>query len=553
MHVEKGVPRGGGTKGPVLVALEKELARTMAGYRSERDPPYYVGYEVSDRRDIHVSAERGALVRSNDTRRRTLDVDVRVGTPQLDNTHALRDQSRMDYFESWPEPVALTQEDDERALRTRIWSRTEERYRSAVERLTKVRAQQKLKVEEEDRSHDFSSEKAATYIDPPARIEIDRPGWEEKLRGWSALFRAHPDILDSAVALDVSAATRSLATSEGAAIQMPWTHARLSIAASAKAEDGMDLSRYESFDVPLVQGLPDDAHVRAAIQGVIDDVLALRRAPIAEPWAGPAILDGRAAGVFFHEVFGHRVEGHRQKSEEEGQTFAKKIGQRVMPEFMRVYDDPTIRSIGGIDLNGHYFFDDEGVAAQRASLVEDGVLKTFLLSRSPAAGFTKSNGHGRRQEGASVVARQANLMVEAANAVPVAVLKKQLIAEIVRQKKPYGLRFHDIQGGYTMTSRDGPQAFKVLPVVVYRVYPDGREELVRGVDLEGTPLVALTKILAAGDDVQVFNGHCGAESGWVGVAAASPSLLVEQIEIARKEKSQDRPPVLPAPALKEPR
>jgi predicted Zn-dependent protease len=220
-----------------------------------------------------------------------------------------------------------------------------------------------------------------------------------------------------------------------------------------------------------------------------------------------------------------------------------------MPKFISVFDDPTIARLNDIELNGSYLFDDEGVPAQRANLVDQGILRNFLMSRSPTRGFTRSNGHGRREIGESVVARQGNLVVQPSEQVPVAELKQKLLAEIVRQKKPYGLRFHDISGGYTNTEREGPQTFKVLPLVVYRVYPDGREELVRGVDIEGTPLTVLSKILAAGDDFEVFNGTCGAESGWVPVAAASPSLLVEQIEVARREKGQTPPPILPAPAL----
>jgi predicted Zn-dependent protease len=287
-----------------------------------------------------------------------------------------------------------------------------------------------------------------------------------------------------------------------------------------------------------------------ATDAVIADLKALRKAPPADPYIGPAILEGKAAGVFFHEIFGHRVEGHRQKNEEEGQTFAKKIGEPVMPSFVSVYDDPTLAQLGGVDLNGFYRFDDEGVPAQRATLVGDGILRGFLLSRSPTRGFSESNGHGRRQEGRTIVSRQGNLVVEPKVAVPVEDLRRRLRDEARRQGKPYGLLFRDISGGFTNTARGGPQAFKVLPILVYRVWVDGRaDELVRGVDLVGTPLSALSRIIASADDYQTFNGYCGAESGFVPVSATSPSLLVEQIEIERRDKGSDKPPVLPAPAL----
>jgi predicted Zn-dependent protease len=267
---------------------------------------------------------------------------------------------------------------------------------------------------------------------------------------------------------------------------------------------------------------------------------------------GPAIFSGRAAGVFFHEIFGHRVEGHRQKDESEGQTFTKSVGTKVLPDFLSVVFDPTRRKAAGIDLNGWYDYDDEGVKARPVTSVENGTLKNFLMSRSPMQGFDHSNGHGRRQPGLEPVSRQSNLIVESSKAVPEAKLKQMLIEEVKRQNKPYGLYFRDITGGFTTTARAGLQAFKVIPVIVYRVYADGRpDELVRGADIVGTPLASFSKILATSDQPEVFNGYCGAESGSVPVSAVSPAILVGEIEIEKKAKAQDRPPLLPPPTIME--
>jgi TldD protein len=252
--------------------------------------------------------------------------------------------------------------------------------------------------------------------------------------------------------------------------------------------------------------------------------------------------------VFFHEIFGHRIEGHRQKDEESGQTFSKKVGEPILPAFISVYDDPTLERAGAVELNGHYLYDDEGVKAQRVTVVDKGVLKSFLMSRSPVAGFASSNGHGRRSIGYRAVSRQGNLLVEAGTTVPEARLKEMLIAECVKQGKPFGLLFRDISGGFTITDRAGPQVFQVLPLVVYRIHTDGREELVRGVDIVGTPLTSFSKILAASDRPQVFNGYCGAESGMVPVSAVSPSILTSEIEVQKTQKSMQRPPILPPPA-----
>jgi predicted Zn-dependent protease len=265
---------------------------------------------------------------------------------------------------------------------------------------------------------------------------------------------------------------------------------------------------------------------------------------------GPAILSGRAAGVFFHEIFGHRIEGHRQRDESEGQTFTNSVEKPVLPEFLSVRFDATRKASGGVDLNGWYAFDDQGMEARPVQLVQNGILKTFLMARTPVSGFANSNGHGRAQQGYEVVSRQSNLLVESKKEVSDAQLRTLLIEEVKRQKKPYGLYFEQVTGGYTTTRRQGLQAFTVVPLVVYRVYADGRpDEMVRGADIVGTPLASFSRILATSDKSEVFNGYCGAESGSVPVAAVSPALLVSEIEIQRKPESKDMGPLLPRPRV----
>jgi predicted Zn-dependent protease len=316
-----------------------------------------------------------------------------------------------------------------------------------------------------------------------------------------------------------------------------------------KAPDGMDIDRYYNFDWVNPSDAPDDKAVAAAQATMSKELQGLVAAPIIEPSVGPALLTGRAAAVFFHEVFGHRAEGHRQKDAAEGQTFAKKVGEPILPGFLSIVDDTTRKKLGRQDLLGYYQFDDEGVPAQPVTLVDHGILKNFEMSRSPLVGFPHSNGHGRRQLGATPVSRQGNLIVESSKTLTNAQLRAKLIELIKSQGKPFGLLIDDIAGGFTFTGRGQPQAFQVLPLVVYKVFPDGRpDELVRGVDIVGTPLAALTKIVATGDTPEVFNGYCGAESGSVPVAAASPAILTSELEVQKKESSTDRPPILPPPA-----
>jgi TldD protein len=532
----------------LLELLSGELHRSMDELSKHDDKPYFASYEAGDAHEIDVSASFGALSQTSDRRHRWVDIDVRVGDYKLDNTH----------HEHGARPgrgntrsVALPLDNDEYALRSMLWLETDGAYKAAAEQLKKVEAAEKVTVKQEDDSDDFSREAHAEHIEAAASVALDRTAWEGRLRALSTTFRSHPEILWSSIALKATAETDYFVSSEGTRYQVPFTHARITISASTRTDDGMDLHRFESFDVVSPDRLPTDDAIRAKIDAVIADLDHLRQAPVVDPYSGPAILEGKAAGVFFHEVFGHRIEGHRQKDDSEGQTFAKKIGQAITAQFIDVYDDPSIATLNGIDLNGFYPFDDEGVTGQKASLVEGGVLKTFLLGRSPTRGFDHSNGHGRRQEGRSVVARQGNLIVTATHTVDRATLRKMLLDEVKQQGKPYGMLFKELDGGFTMTERFSPQAFKLLPVMVYRIYPDGREELVRGADLEGTPLTALGDIRAAADDLETFNGYCGAESGFVPVSASSPSLLVAHVEVTKKAKGDTKPPVLPAPPIED--
>ena len=556
---------GGGAPVPEgLAALKAELGRAMTvlgamgnAARRGEPSPYFISYEVFDREEITISASYGALVQSTRRRTRLLDTDVRVGTYQLDSTHPIRTEG-LDFdgdFGTGDRAVPLPLADDPGVMRAVAWLDTNRKYRAAAEAFVKIRTQKTLKTLEEDQSDDFSRESPIVYAGPPAHLgfsQLDQEAWERRVRALSARFRGHPALLDSQVTLQLTSLNRWVVSSEGTLIEDGRNYARLYLQADSRADDGMDLERFEGFDASSVAGLAGEATTEGAADTMVADLEALRHAPLADPYIGPAILEGRAAGVFFHEIFGHRVEGHRQKNEDEGQTFARKVGQPIMPSFMSVYDDPTLTQLAGIDLNGFYRFDDEGTPAGRATLVDHGVLRGFLLSRSPTRGFDHSNGHGRRQEGKSVVSRQGNLVVEPAFTVSFPELRQRLRDEARRQGKAYGLLFRDISGGFTNTGRTGPQAFKVLPILVYRVFADGRtDELVRGADLVGTPLASLTKILAAADDYQTFNGMCGAESGYVPVSATSPSLLVEQIEVERKDKGNTKPPVLPEPPLHE--
>jgi len=533
------------TKAPVLTAMEQELERNMEGLKQATPAPYFIGYTVTEQQRAQVQGSNGALLDSNETRVRFLEAQVRVGSYDLDNTRNIGD-GRGGSFSGTQIPI----DDDVDAIRRAIWLETDSQYRAAAEALMRIETGKEVKVQTaEGKAPDFSREKPESHFGPRASFQVDRKPWEERLRRVTREFHSSADILNSIATFTAIAENQYQATSEGTRLQFGQVRYRLELFVQSKAADGMDINRYYNFDWTDPAGAPSDEQVMRQARELIKETQALRNAPLVEPFAGPALLSGRAAAVFFHEVFGHRAEGHRQKDINEGQTFTNKVGEKILPDFISIYDDPTrLRMNSGV-LLGYYPYDDEGVPAERVTLVENGVLRSFLLSRSPLVGFPTSNGHGRRQVGFSPVARQGNLIIESQRKLPDAELRRKLVEEIQRQGKPFGLYIDDLEGGFTFTGRGLPQAFQLLPLVVYRVYADGHpDEIVRGVDVAGTPLVSLTKIVATGDKPEIFNGYCGAESGSVPVSAVAPAMLISELEITKKETSTDKPPILPPPA-----
>jgi predicted Zn-dependent protease len=522
----------GGTSANTAVAADKQL------------PPYFLSYSVSDASFVSIRGQYGALAESTAGRMRMADVQVRVGDPQLDNTHGTHRASAVNGLQ-------LPLGDDREALARTLWLATNTGYGNALDNYLRVKTEAQVRAKEEDTSPDFSKQAPQTHIGavaPP--IVIDRAAWEQRVRELSRIFRDYPDVYQNMVQLTVQNETDYFASSEGSQIVTPHLQARLVAIAVTRADDGMDLFREQTFEAETVDGLPKLADLEAAIRGLGKSLEALRTAPVTEPFDGPAILSGRAAAVFFHEVLGHRLEGQRQRGEEEGQTFTKDVGKEVLPNFLSVVDDPTVATFDNTWLSGSYQYDDEGQKAERVDLIQDGVLKNFLMSRLPIANFSSSNGHGRAEAGHVPTGRQGNLIVSSTKTLPEAKLREQLIEEAKKQGKPYGLYFEDISSGFAVTQRASPQAFQVIPLVVWRVYVDGRpDELVRGVSIVGTPLAAMRSVIATGDKSEVFNGLCGAESGTIPVSAVAPAMLLSSIETQRQPQGTARPPILPIPGV----
>ncbi|MBL0161804.1 MAG: peptidase U62 [Bryobacterales bacterium] len=533
---------------PLIDTLVRELERNFQGLQSKADPPpYYISYSVAEEEAGGVSATLGAIENRANSRRRTLDCSVRVGSPALDNYHLLEgDRPRVS------SSTFIPVEDRPDAIARLAWITTDGAWRNAAQRYLRVKGSAQVQARQDAKLPDYSQEKAVTAIQTVPRLRFNAEEWAPRLKRLSNEFNQFAGVLNSSVAVGWRREVRTFVSTEGARLQHGRNFYRITVSASAKAYDGNDVYATESFEAEDPARLPKEEVIAVAVRKVGGDLVKLLRAQAAQPYVGPAILSGRAAGVFFHEIFGHRIEGHRQRDETEGQTFTTSVNKAVLPEFLSVLFDPTRKALDKIDLNGWYSFDDQGIPARPVPLVQNGILKTFLMSRTPIDGFPNSNGHGRAQPGYEVVSRQSNLIVDSKRQVTDAELRKMLIEEVKKQNKPYGLFFEQVTGGYTTTRRQGLQAFTVIPLVVYRVFADGRtDELVRGADIVGTPLASFSRILATSDRLEVFNGFCGAESGSVPVSAISPALLVSEIEIQRKPESKDLGPILPRPRMEE--
>ncbi|MGA1307513.1 MAG: TldD/PmbA family protein [Candidatus Kapaibacteriota bacterium] len=525
------------------------MKRTMDGLAKESTPPYFLSYAVTETKTIRMNAVFGNVKSTEHTLSRILDIDIRVGNHELDNTHTIRG-SRFE-FGGGGRGIELPMTNDEQALRSIMWNATDKLYKKAVERYGKVLTNRAVKVKEEDSSADFSKQQAIESIENDQSIMVDSIQWIQKIKRLSSLFSVDPKIYTGEVFFQADIITKYFVSSDGTIIRQSEPNVRLFASASTKADDGMTLPLFSSYFGFVPENLPSEEKISADIRSMIETLGKLRLAPLAETFSGPAILSGPASGVFFHEIFGHRVEGHRQKDPNSSQTFKSFLNKKILPDFIDVVFDPGLKTLNGQDIVGYYKYDDEGVKAEKVIAVEKGIFKNFLMSRSPIESFPISNGHGRRQPGLRPVARQSNLLVQASQTVSFDSLRTLLRNECKQQSKEYGLYFVEISGGFTFTARTIPNAFNVQPLVVYKIYADGRpDELVRGVDLIGTPLTTFNNIMAASNDIGIFNGVCGAESGGVPVSASSPSLFVKTIEVQKKQKSQAKPPLLGSPLSK---
>ena len=525
----------------ILGNMHDELVRNFEILQDEEHPPFYLSYEIVEDDIVQVNGSYGEVSRDVDYVNRILTIDLRVGSPELDNTRVDRTPQRSNF--------GTLSVDAEQPVKVALWNATNESYRSALSQLTQVESEVQATVEEEDKTGDFVAMPKEDYRGRSLDLGNIRETFREKAKRYGLPFKYEDHIQSNSIAIVGEVESRWYVNSEGTKIFTSEAYYRISISATTKAEDGMELRRYVSYEALTPDGFPDDDTVMTAVRTMVEELDALRNAPVEEPYTGPAILGARAAGVFFHEILGHRLEGHRLKSVTDGQTFKAKLGEQILPKNFTMYFDPNIREYRGLTLWGFYDYDNQGVKGRRVNVIENGILKGFLMSRQPMEGFLESNGHGRRQSssGYGSVSRQSNLILDVKDPVSTDELKEMLIERVRDQGREFGLYFDDIQGGFAVTGRTMPNAFNVQPLVVYRIYTDGRQEYVRGLDLIGTPLTTMSRIEAGASDYDTFNGYCGAESGSIPVSAVSPSILISQIETQKTSASRTKPPILPNP------
>ncbi len=534
---------------PLLEILKEELNREMTELGEQKDPPYYIDYRVDEMETISIRTSFGSLVENYQNKGRILTTTVRVGDYEFDNTHEFTGEFSNPYHNApFSSPLPIDDEPD--AIKQILWRATDQAYKNSLSAYTGLN-NRNISTQKDNNLPDFSSEISNVYFEPPladTEILFDHNDWTNRLRKYSKLFDGDSLIFHCEASLQFVKNRKYFISSENSQIVQNLSYAKLYFMASIRHDNGNVFSLNRSFTAFTPEDLPDQEIILKEINNLYADLQKLKVSPMAEPYAGPAILSSEAAGVFFHEIFGHRIEGHRLEKLSDAQTFKEKIGDKVLPEDFQVISDPTMFKFNNQDLIGGYKYDDQGMKAEKVNVVEDGILKNFLMSRRPTKEFANSSGHGRAQAGYAPVSRQSNLIIESSNPLSMSELRKQLIKECKKQDKKYGYYFKEVVGGLTVTDRYNTNMFNVKPIEVYRIYVDGRpDELVSGVQLIGTPLTMFSNIVSAGDEQKVFTGFCGAESGQIPVTAIAPALFVRKIETQKSPEFDSKFPLLPSP------
>ena len=552
---------------PILEALGDELARSASGLKlAELETPYFIEYSVADLRTLDLTASLGALVESRVDRSRPLRVDVRVGSYDLDSSEFLGRHSSSPWA-SW----GLVQDDDVVALRHDLWLATDSAYKKSLEQMAQKRAALRNKLQT-DSIPDFARAEPRTEVRPRPAHGLDEERWAGIVKRLSAVFREFPAIQESRVELHAVVGSRYLVNTEGSAIRQPITVAGLVASAQTRAEDGMQLAHFAPFYARDLSALPAEPSLAAATRKMAEELTALAAAPVLDRYVGPVLFTGSAAAEVFAQLLAPELSGQRPPLTEDERTaarlpqgkLAERLGRRVLPVFLSAVDDPTRTEFSGRALLGSYEFDEQGVPGQAVSLVEKGMLRSFVLSRRPRKEIAASNGHGRASAYGAPSAEIANLILEARPGRTSSDLRRQLLEICAAQGMEYGLRIELLDLPFLSGREDlrgRGQDTLTPPVLAYRVFvADGREELVRGLATSDADVRALREIVAAGDEPTVWSrpylgrgatisatGPIGTES--LAITVAAPAVLFEELELKRAPGPLTRPALLANPAF----
>lgn len=530
----------------IVQALIKELNRSQKKLHMEGfESPYFISYQLQEIEIVGLLGAYGAIqMRLGPPKRRIASVEVRFGDYTFDNTNP--EQRRGGRRHQAIAPL----DDDEEALRANFWMLTDAGYKKAVQDYQRKKGEMAFAVEREN-ADDLAPYEKKTYFGSSKILTLKENLWADRIRRVTSSLAHVEGIFDPTMNVNGIKVSTYYINTEGSTVITEKVYYEVKVNAKVRADDGMLLRNFRHFAARVPGELPNDETLDSEAKQMAEELAQLREAKVFQPYIGPALLAPDVAGVLFHEAVGHRLEGERQRSRKEQQTFKGKVGQLVIPKFLTVIDDPTLSDFQGKTLGGTYQYDDEGVKSQRVVLIDEGILRNYLLSRTPIEGFPRSNGHARKAAGTGLdpVARMSNLIVESKKSFGPEELKQMLIEEAKKQGKPYGLLLRHIQSGITGPLQTGrPGAFRVTPILVYTVNVDnGQETLVRGVELVGTPLISINKIMATGNDYTVFNGKCGGQSGIIPVSSVAPSMLLQEIELQKAAGMPQKPPILPSP------
>lgn len=536
-------------KDVVLRALVDELERNSARLElADLDRPYFIELGIQDAGGAYVSAALGAVTGRNEGRNRSLSSDVRVGSYTLDNGNfsggGYGGMFGLSMGEMGGAEVPL--EDDYNAIRQAIWWIADRDYKNVAETFVQKKAFMESKLIE-DKPDDFSRETPAVHLEERLDTRLELAALEGLAVALSAVFREYPDIQASGVSVSGSATNRYLVNSEGTRLRTGMRRYSLGVRATVQAEDGMRLGDTLTLYAGRLEDLPPQEELVARCRELAKQLLALRAAPVLESYTGPVLFEPEAAASLFARNFGGAFGGGQRPvgSRSNPDDFANKLNKRILPRFLDVVDDPTQAAIGGVAVMGHYRYDDQAVAAQKVSLVEDGRLKALLMSRNPSKEFKQSNGHGRGGLG-SARGAVGCLMVSADNGLDAAGLRQELLDACADEGLEFGIRIASLGStgdGGGRFGRGGEFAAGISPLVMYKVYPDGREELVRGAEIARVDLKAFKRMLAAGDKPYVLNTGGRGQ----GTTVAVPALLFEELDLAKIDRDFDKPPILPSP------